>query len=49
VPEAFTVYMGPQAFMSVNVVANLQVQIAIYSYMATIGKMSKGVQRWNFT
>lgn len=48
-PEAFTVYMGPQAFMSVNVVANLQVQIAIYSYMATIGKMSKGVQRWNFT
>jgi len=48
-PEAFTVYMGPQAYMSVNVVANLQVQIAIYSYMATIGKMSKGVQRWNFT
>ena len=37
-PEAFTVYRGPQAFMSVNVVSNLQVQIAIYGFMATIAK-----------
>jgi HK97 family phage prohead protease len=29
-PEAFTVYESPQAYMSVNVVSNLQVQVAIY-------------------
>jgi HK97 family phage prohead protease len=42
-PEAFTVYRGPQAFMSVNVVSNLQVQIAIYGFMATIAKMPNGI------
>ena len=48
-PEAFTVYRSPQAFMSVNVVSNLQVQVAIYGYMATIAKMPKGIIRYNFT
>jgi HK97 family phage prohead protease len=48
-PEAFTVYMSPSAYMSVNVVSNLQVQVAIYSYMSTIAKMPKGILRWNFT
>ena len=48
-PEAFTVYQSPQAYMSVNVVSNLQVQIAIYGYMATIAKMPKGIIRYNFT
>jgi HK97 family phage prohead protease len=48
-PEAFTVYQSPQAFMSVNVVSNLQVQVAIYGYMATIAKMPKGIIRYNFT
>jgi hypothetical protein len=48
-PEAFTVYLSPQAYMSVNVVSNLQVQVAIYGYMATIAKMPKGIIRYNFT
>ena len=48
-PEAFTVYQSAQAYMSVNVVSNLQVQVAIYGYMATIAKMPKGIIRYNFT
>jgi HK97 family phage prohead protease len=48
-PEAFTVYQSPQAYMSVNVVSNLQVQVAIYGFMATIAKMPKGIIRYNFT
>ena len=46
-PEAFTVYESPQAYMSVNVVSNLQVQVAIYGYMATIAKMPKGIVKFN--
>ena len=46
-PEAFTVYRSPQQFMSVNVVSNLQVQIAIYGFMATIAKMPKGIYLYN--
>lgn len=46
-PEAMTVYRSPQAFMSVNVVSNLQIQIAIYGFMATIVKMPKGLVRYN--
>ena len=46
-PEAFTVYRSPQAFMSVNVVSNLQVQVAIYGFMATINKMPKGILLYN--
>jgi HK97 family phage prohead protease len=45
-PEAFTVYRSPQAFMSVNVVSNLQVQIAIYGFMATIAKMPYGIVKY---
>jgi HK97 family phage major capsid protein len=48
-PEAFTVYQSPQAYMSVNVVSNLQVQVAIYGYMATIAKMPNGIVRFNLT
>ena len=48
-PEAFTVYQSPQAYMSVNVVSNLQVQVAIYGYMAYIAKMPKGIVRYNYT
>ncbi len=48
-PVAFTVYQSPTAYMSVNVVSNLQVQVAIYGYMATIAKMPKGIIRYNFT
>jgi len=48
-PEAFTVYTAPSAYMSVNVVSNLQIQVAIYTYMSTIAKMPKGIRRWNFT
>jgi HK97 family phage prohead protease len=48
-PEAFTVYRSAQNFMSVNVVSNLQVQVAIYGYMATIAKMPNGVVRFNLT
>jgi HK97 family phage prohead protease len=46
-PEAFTVYQSPQAYMSVNVVSNLQVQVAIYGYMATIAKMPNGIVKFN--
>ena len=42
-PEAFTVYRSPQAYMSVNVVSNLQIQVAIYGFMATIAKMPNGI------
>jgi len=45
-PEAFTVYRSPQAFMSVNVVSNLQVQVAIYGFMATIAKMPYGIVKY---
>ena len=48
-PEAFTVYQSPQAYMSVNVVSNLQVQVAIYGYMAYIAKMPKGIVKFNLT
>ena len=48
-PEAFTVYRSAQNFMSVNVVSNLQIQIAIYGYMATIAKMPNGIVRFNLT
>jgi HK97 family phage prohead protease len=44
-PEAFTVYESPQAYMSVNVVSNLQVQVAIYGFMATIAKIPNGICR----
>jgi hypothetical protein len=48
-PEAFTVYESPQAYMSVNVVSNLQIQIAIYGFMATIAKIPNGICRLNIT
>ena len=48
-PEAMTVYRSPQAYMSVNVVSNLQVQVAIYGFMATIVKMPNGLVRYNLT
>jgi hypothetical protein len=48
-PEAFTVFESPTAFMSVNVVANLQVQIAIYGYMATMVNIAGGIRRFNLT
>jgi HK97 family phage prohead protease len=48
-PEAFTVFESPQAFMSVNVVANLQVQIAVYGMMGTMVNMSEGIRRFNLT
>ena len=46
-PEAFTVYRSATNFMSVNVVSNLQIQVAIYGYMATIAKMPKGIVKFN--
>ena len=45
-PEAFTVYRSPQAYMSVNVVSNLQIQVAIYGFMATISKMPGGIYKY---
>ena len=48
-PEAFTVYRSAQNFMSVNVVSNLQVQVAIYGYMATIAKMPNGIVKFKKT
>ena len=46
-PEAFTVFESPTAYMSVNVVSNLQVQVAIYGYMATMGNIAAGIRRFN--
>jgi len=46
-PEAFTVYESPQAYMSVNKVSNLQVEIAIYGFMSTIAKIPYGICRLN--
>jgi HK97 family phage prohead protease len=48
-PEAFTVYRSAQNFMSVNVVSNLQVQVAIYGYMATLAKMPNGIVKFQKT
>jgi hypothetical protein len=48
-PEAFTVFESPTAYMSVNVVSNLQVQVAIYGYMATMVNVAGGIQRFNLT
>jgi len=48
-PEAFTVYRSAKNFMSVNVVSNLQVQVAIYGYMATIAKMPNGILKFKKT
>jgi HK97 family phage prohead protease len=48
-PEAFTVYRSAQNFMSVNVVSNLQVQVAIYGYMATLAKMPNGILKFKKT
>ena len=48
-PEAFTVYRSPQAYMSVNVVSNLQVQVAIYGFMAYIPKMTGGIYSFKKT
>lgn len=46
-PEALTVFESPTAFMSVNVVSNLQVQVAIYGYMATMLNIAGGIRRFN--
>ena len=35
--------------MSVNVVANLQVQVAIYGYLATMVNVGGGIRRFNLT
>jgi len=48
-PEAFTVFESPTAFMSVNVVANLQVQIAIYGMLGTMVNIAGGIRRFNLT
>jgi HK97 family phage prohead protease len=48
-PEAFTVFESETAYMSVNVVSNLQVQIAIYGYMATMVNIAGGIRRFNLT
>ena len=46
-PEALTVFESPTAYMSVNVVSNLQVQVAIYGYMATMLNIAGGIRRFN--
>jgi hypothetical protein len=44
-----TVFESPQAFMSVNVVANLQVQIAVYGMLGTMVNIAGGIRRFNLT
>jgi hypothetical protein len=46
-PEAMTVFESPTAYMSVNVVANLQVQIAIYGMFGTMLNIAGGIRRFN--
>ena len=47
VPEAVTIFESPTAYMSVNVVSNLQVQVAIYGFMAPLVTMTRGVRTFN--
>ena len=49
VPESISVFESPTAYMSVNVVANLQVQVALYGYMAFMANVGAGVRRFNLT
>lgn len=49
VPEAISVFESPTAYMSVNVVANLQVQVALYGYIAFMANVGAGVRRFNLT
>jgi len=49
VPEAVTIFESPTAYMSVNVVSNLQVQVAIYGFMAPLVTMTGGVRTFNLT
>ena len=49
VPEAISVFESPTAYMSVNVVANLQVQVALYGYIAFMANVGGGVRRFNLT
>ena len=49
VPEAISVFESPTAYMSVNVVANLQVQVALYGYIAFMANVGAGVRRYNLT
>ena len=49
VPEAVTIFESPTAYMSVNVVSNLQVQVAIYGFMAPLVTMTRGVRTFNLT
>jgi HK97 family phage prohead protease len=46
-PESITAFSSPSAMMSVNVVANLQVQVALYQYAAFMANVGAGVQRFN--
>ena len=48
-PEAVTIFESPTAYMSVNVVSNLQVQVAIYGFMAPLVTMTRGVRTFNLT
>jgi HK97 family phage major capsid protein len=48
-PEAVTVFESPTAYMSVNVVANLQVQVAIWGMMGTMINVAGGIRRFNLT
>jgi len=48
-PEAITCFESPTAYMSVNVVSNLQIQVAIYGYMALMANVGAGVRRYNLT
>jgi HK97 family phage major capsid protein len=46
-PEAVTIFESPTAYMSVNVVSNLQVQVAIYGFMAPLVTMTRGIRTFN--
>ena len=48
-PEAVTIFESPTAYMSVNVVSNLQVQVAIYGFMAPLVTMTRGVRTFNLS
>ena len=48
-PEAVTIFESPTAYMSVNVVSNLQVQVAIYGFMAPLVTMTRGIRTFNLT
>ena len=45
-PEAATWYSSPTSYFSVNIVSNMQVQLAIYGYGSYLTKQAAGIRKF---